>query len=131
VPAASWTCSARPETVAFFRETVAEFAVANGIAESHVTDIHLAVSEAVTNAVVHAFRDRTEPGTVTVSVNVDDGGVEVLVRDDGSGMAPRDDSPGLGLGLPLMRRVADGFDHREPPDGGSELWMHFSLREEA
>jgi|SRR4051794_5713145 hypothetical protein len=63
VPSASWKGSARPETVAFFRETVAEFAVANGIAESHVTDIQLAVSEAVTNAVVHAFRDRTEPGS--------------------------------------------------------------------
>ena len=45
-------------------------------------------------------------------------------------MAPRDDSPGLGLGLPLIRRVADGFDHREPPDGGSELWMRFTLRQD-
>ena len=36
-------------------------------------------------------------------------------------------APGLGLGLPLIRRVADGFDHREPPDGGTELWMRFVL----
>jgi len=127
VPSASWTGSARPETVALFRETVADFITANGIAESQLTDVQLAVSEAATNAVVHAFRDRTETGTVTVSVTVDDDRVEVVVRDDGSGMAPRDDSPGLGLGLPLIRRVADEFDQREPPDGGSELWMRFTL----
>jgi anti-sigma regulatory factor (Ser/Thr protein kinase) len=53
--------------------------------------------------------------------------IEIVVRDDGSGMAPRHDSPGLGLGLPLIRRVADGFDHRMPPDGGTELWMRFVL----
>jgi two-component sensor histidine kinase len=49
-------------SVAIVRETVTEFVVANGIAESHVTGIRLAVSEAVANAVVHAFRDRAEPG---------------------------------------------------------------------
>ena len=127
MPSASWTRSARPETVAFLRETVADFIEANGIAESDLTDVQLAVSEAVTNAVVHAFRDGTKSGTVTVSVTVDDERVEVVVRDNGSGMAPRDDSPGLGLGLPLIRRVADEYDHREPPEGGNELWMRFTL----
>jgi serine/threonine-protein kinase RsbW len=85
------------------------------------------VSEAVSNAVVHAFRDRTEPGTVSVSVTVDDGHIEIVVRDDGSGMAPRGDSPGLGLGLPLIRRLTDGFDHRESREVGTELWMLFGL----
>jgi hypothetical protein len=43
-------------------------------------------------------------------------------------MAPRDDSPGLGLGLPLIRHLADQFDHRSPPNGvGTELWMRFTL----
>jgi serine/threonine-protein kinase RsbW len=129
VPSASWTGSVRPETVTFLRQTVADFIVANGVAQSHVTDVQLAVSEAVTNAVVHAFRDRREPGTVSVSVALDDAEIEIVVRDDGSGMAPRNDSPGLGLGLSLIRRVADGFDHREPPDGGTELWTRFTLPE--
>jgi serine/threonine-protein kinase RsbW len=126
VPSASWTGSARPETVAFLREAVAEFVVANGIAEPPATDVRLAVSEAITNAVVHAYRDRKEAGTVTVSVSVDDDYAEVVVRDEGTGMTPRDDSPGLGLGLPLIRRVSDDFDHREPPEGGSEVWMRFT-----
>jgi serine/threonine-protein kinase RsbW len=119
--------SARAETVAVLRRTVADFVVANGIAGSRVTDIQLAVSEAVTNAVVHAFRDRIEPGTVSVSVTVDESEIQLVVRDDGSGMVPREDSPGLGLGLSLIRRLADGFDHRESPSGGTELWMRFSL----
>jgi serine/threonine-protein kinase RsbW/stage II sporulation protein AB (anti-sigma F factor) len=127
VPSASWTVSARPDTVAFLRQIVADFVIANGIAEPHVTDIRLAVSEAASNAIMHAFRDRSERGTVSVGVTVDDGEIEIVVRDDGSGMAPRDDSPGLGLGLPLIRRVADGFDHRVPRDGGTELWMRFLL----
>lgn len=123
---ASWTAPARADAVAFFRQTVADFVEANGIAESHLGDVRLAVTEAVSNAVVHAFRDRAEPGTVSLSVTVDDGRIEIVVRDDGSGMAPRDDSPGLGLGLALIRRLADGFDHRVPPDGGTELWMRFT-----
>jgi len=52
----------------------------------------------------------------------------VVAVDEGSAMAPRDDSPGLGLGLALIRRIADGFDHRVPPGGGTELWMHFRAR---
>lgn len=127
MPSASWTASARAETVAFLRRAVVDFVVANGITESHVTDVRLAVSEAVTNVVVHAYRDRTEPGTVSLSVTMDDEEIEILLRDEGSGMAARDDSPGLGLGLPLIRRLADGFDHREPPDGGTELWMRFTV----
>ena len=85
--------------------------------------MRLAVSEAVTNAVVHAFRGAQEPGTVTVSVIVRaTEWIEVLVTDDGSGMAARNDSPGIGLGLPLIRHLTDQFDHHRPPGGvGTEL----------
>jgi serine/threonine-protein kinase RsbW len=127
VASASWTAFARAETVAFLRQTVTDFIVANGIAESDAADVRLAVSEAVSNAVVHAYRHRPEPGTVSVTVTVDHRELEIVVRDTGSGLAPRQDSPGLGLGLSLIRRVADDFDHREPADGGTELWMRFTL----
>jgi len=127
VPSAYWTDSARAEAVPFLRETVADFVSVNGVAASRLPDVRLAVSEAVTNAVVHAFRDRADGGTISVSAAVDDSELEIVVRDDGSGMAPRPDSRGLGLGLPLIRRVADGFDHREPPGGGTEVWMRFAL----
>src|SRR3954447_22039377 len=72
--------------------------------------IGVVVSEAVTNAVVHAYRDRERPGRVHVSACVADDGVNVAVEDDGLGMQPRRDSPGVGLGLPLMRDLADGLE---------------------
>ena len=60
--------------------------------------VALAVTEAVTNAVMHAYRDR-EPGTVRIFASVGDGALVVIVSDDGPGMTPRTDSPGIGLGL--------------------------------
>src|ERR1043165_1757766 len=57
--------------------------------------IGVVVSEAVTNAVIHAYRDRERPGEVHVSARLDDEGVEIAVVDDGVGLSPRADSPGV------------------------------------
>ena len=51
--------------------------------------VGVVVSEAVTNAVLHAYRDREQPGQVHVSASLDDEGVEVAVADDGLGLRPR------------------------------------------
>ena len=67
--------------------------------------VRLAVGEACANAVVHAYRRETEPGEIHLRAIAIEGGLVVEVRDDGCGPAPRDDSPGLGLGLPLMARL--------------------------
>jgi anti-sigma regulatory factor (Ser/Thr protein kinase) len=54
--------------------------------------------------------------------------VEARVVDDGSGMMPRNDSPGVGLGLPLIHRLADQVELRTGADGrGTELCMRFFL----
>jgi len=68
--------------------------------------VGIVVSEAVANAIMHAYRGR-EPGRVRVSVEVDDESLELAVSDDGIGMTPRIDSPGAGLGVPLMTGFAD------------------------
>jgi anti-sigma regulatory factor (Ser/Thr protein kinase) len=126
MPSASWTAPASAESVAELRQAVTDFAYEHGVQEPRLTDIRLAVSEAITNAIVHAFRGR-EGGTVIVSVTTPDAEwVEVRVTDNGSGMVPRDDSPGIGLGLPLIRHLADQFDHGRPPGSvGTELRMRF------
>ena len=87
----------------------------------------MAISEAVTNAVVHAFRTQDLPGTVTVIIDVTSHQfVEAVVRDDGIGMSARGNSPGLGLGLGLIASVADTVEQRLPAGGvGFELWMCF------
>jgi anti-sigma regulatory factor (Ser/Thr protein kinase) len=69
--------------------------------------VGIVVSEAVANAIMHAYRDRTQPGRVRVSVEVGQESLELAISDDGIGMTPRIDSPGAGLGLPLMTGFAD------------------------
>src|SRR4051794_30202145 len=88
--------------------------------------VGVVVTEAVTNAVVHAYREQEASGRVYVSASVDDHGVEIAVDDDGWGMRPRVDSPGMGLGLPLIGDLADRFEvtSRRP---GTHLAAFFAL----
>ena len=88
--------------------------------------VGIVVSEAVTNAVIHAYRDQASVGRVHVSASLDEQGVEVAVDDDGLGMRPRTDSPGVGLGLPLMGDLADRVDisSRAP---GTRIAAFFTL----
>jgi anti-sigma regulatory factor (Ser/Thr protein kinase) len=53
--------------------------------------------------------------------------IEVLVEDDGTGMMPRTDSPGLGLGLPLIANLANRFDIHTTDSGGTRVCMWFSI----
>ena len=92
-----------------------------------LSDLALAVTEAATNVVLHAYRDRDEPGAVLIEAKRFDEYVCVWVRDEGSGLAPRVDSPGLGLGLGLIAQVADSADVRAPEGGGTEVVMRFNL----
>ena len=61
-----------------------------------------------------------------VSASLDDDGVEVSVDDDGLGMRPRLDSPGVGLGLPLIADLADRVEitSRGP---GTRIAARFTL----
>lgn len=88
--------------------------------------IGVVVSEAVTNAVMHAYRDRERPGAVHVSACFDEDGIEVCIADDGLGLRPRSDSPGVGLGMPLMADLADRVEisHTFP---GTRIAAHFAL----
>ena len=69
-----------------------------------IADIALAVTEACTNAVVHAYP--SGGGTINVTASHADGHLEVAVRDHGGGIAPRVDTPGLGVGLPVIAAIA-------------------------
>lgn len=88
--------------------------------------VRLAVSEAVSNVVVHGYRD-SPAGRFTVVVESWPDELKVIVRDDGCGMQPRTDSPGAGLGLPLIAQLSQSFSLTAPPDGGTELCMTFPL----
>jgi anti-sigma regulatory factor (Ser/Thr protein kinase) len=95
---------ASPVAIAAIRHAVAGLAERCGMDERALVDVRLAVSEAASNAVVHAYP--ASEGEIRVTAEVRDGELLVVVADDGPGVAPRPDSPGLGRGLPNIASVA-------------------------
>ena len=118
---------ATADAVPALRDAVTEFAVRGGLPEPPLEDMRLAVSEAITNVVLHGYRDRPEPGPIQIEAELDDDGLRLLVADEGSGMQPRPDSPGGGFGLPLIVAVTDSCEIRSHAPRGTELCLYFRL----
>ena len=113
--------------VAGIRRAVRTLARNAGLADDRLGDVALAVGEACANVVVHAYVG-TRPGVLRVSAAVTADGLDVIVADDGGGMAPRADSPGLGLGLPLMASLTSSLQVRVASSGGAEIHLGFAAR---
>jgi serine/threonine-protein kinase RsbW len=99
---------ARPEELAPLRTAIWRHAQAIGATPEVANDIRLAVGEALMNVVMHAYLGM-EPGPMIVEACFDDGQLTIQVLDDGRGLLPRVDSPGLGVGLGVIAQVADDF----------------------
>lgn len=123
--------AAEPMAAVRARHAATDFARKQGAAGRALDDIALAVSEAVTNAVVHAYRDRPAPGDITVSIRRDGHHLVVSVCDDGVGISPRRDSPGLGLGLALIGQLSESLQIRARRGGGTELSMRLRMQPDA
>jgi anti-sigma regulatory factor (Ser/Thr protein kinase) len=111
-----------PPGVGELRRAVAEIAKQAGMPDAGVDAVRLAASEAASNAVIHAYRERA--GDLRIRARVDDGELHVVIADEGDGLAPRTDSPGLGLGLPIMAHVSERFEIVSGPDG-TEIHLAF------
>ncbi|HEY8465896.1 MAG TPA: ATP-binding protein [Solirubrobacterales bacterium] len=123
----TWVVPAEADRVAELRAHAQELLEAHGIDAATLSDVSVAISEAATNVVVHAYVDR-EPGPMELRVEIRHGAVVVTVADRGRGMQPRADSPGLGIGLPLIGKLASAVDMRAGPDGvGTEISMTFDV----
>lgn len=97
--------------------------MALGFDESAQSDIGLAVSEACTNVVVHAYQDAANPGPMTVEAYYEKRELVIKVSDEGTGFAPRPDSLGLGLGL--MSRLTTRMEIATNRPRGSTVLMAF------
>lgn len=115
--------SAEPRSVGVARNAVNEFAEATG---ADPWAVSLAVSEAVTNAVLHAHSNGSS-GSIDVLARRNGTRLIVTVSDDGRGMRPNPDSPGLGFGLALVASVTDELGIAESPQGGTSVRMTFPL----
>jgi serine/threonine-protein kinase RsbW/stage II sporulation protein AB (anti-sigma F factor) len=119
------TWPARPEHVRDARAEVTELLARSDVPAAIWPDVRLAVSEAMSNAVVHGYRG-DPAGDITVTAEAEDSEVTVVVSDHGCGMRPRPDSPGAGLGLPLIAKMTESMSLTPGRDGhGTELCMTF------
>lgn len=115
-----------PQAVADARNALTDFARDAGADEERLEAVRLATSEAVTNAVMHAY-EGGEPGTVQVNASYVENELWLLIADAGNGLRPRSNSPGLGLGLALIAQLADEFQILSRGSGGTELRLRFKL----
>jgi serine/threonine-protein kinase RsbW/stage II sporulation protein AB (anti-sigma F factor) len=104
------------DSVPRIRRELSEALARHDVAADRRADIALFISEAATNAVLHAYRD-TPPGPLYAAAALSGDSLTVWVSDFGCGMLPDPDHAGLGMGLVLMDRLADQVEMR--PQAGA------------
>jgi anti-sigma regulatory factor (Ser/Thr protein kinase) len=102
------------ESVGAARRAIRGFAA--GL-EVDLDGIALAVSEAVSNVVAHAYDDDVSDGDVELSAGASPFELIVTVRDRGRGLAAGNVRPGAGFGLTIIRRVAEQVEVSDTPRG--------------
>jgi diguanylate cyclase (GGDEF)-like protein len=105
--------AASASSVAPLRRAVDEFASGSGASEAQRQDIAIAISEALSNGVVHAGAGDAQPGTVGIEAWMAQRTLNVVVSDEGAGSRARAGSPGLGLGLAVIVRLARSVEIEE------------------
>ena len=129
---------AKPEFLLLARLAATGVGRSAGASEEAIADLKLAVTEAVANAVRHAYPPG-EPGTVTIELKSAGGRLEIVVSDTGKGLGDGDPSPvGVaagesGMGLSIIRAIADDdVDLGAGADGrGTRIRFACSLADES
>jgi serine/threonine-protein kinase RsbW len=120
------TIPARPEYVALCRLALTGIARTRALAPELVADLKLALTEACSNSVRHAYEEGRE-GVVDVRYDLGDDRISVEVTDDGSGFDPavlkraQEELDEGGLGIAIIRAVTDELEIGVRPEGGSRL----------
>ena len=126
-PAVRLRMPARPEGVGVVRQALAGVADALDVDAAILADMKMAVTEACTNVVVHAYDE--DAGLLEVEMLAEEMGLTIVVRDHGTGIHPRparSEPPALGLGLPLIAALSDAFELRGETGEGTEVRMTFA-----
>ena len=129
-PVVRLTLPARPEGVGVVRQALTGLADGLALDAAVLADAKMAVTEACTNAVVHAYDG--SGGPVDVEMFADEAQLTVVVRDEGIGITDEERTEGtLGLGLPLIAALSDDFELRAADGDGTEVRMGFLYVREA
>jgi serine/threonine-protein kinase RsbW len=124
-PTISLRLESSPETLTLVRGMLGGVAELLQLDPELLDDLKTAVSEACNNVVMHAYDGASGP--LVVCLYVESEGIEVTVRDRGRGipvLAPSDDRL-QGVGIPIMRALAQQTAFRPMDDGGTEVWLQF------
>lgn len=121
----------------FARITVSAFLAPLNPTINELADIKTAVSEAVTNAIVHGYRDTT--GIIEMKINVDGEWVRIEIIDDGTGIEDVEkarqpfyttcgDGTRSGMGFMVMESFMDELYVASAPDEGTRVVMRKRIR---
>jgi anti-sigma regulatory factor (Ser/Thr protein kinase) len=125
-PTVSLKLDSSPETLTLVRGMLGGVAELLHLDPELLDDLKTAVSEACNNVVMHAYDGRSGP--LRVCLYVEGHGIDVIVRDAGIGipvLTPSDDRL-QGVGIPIMRALAQQTAFRPLRAGGTEVWMQFA-----
>jgi serine/threonine-protein kinase RsbW len=118
---------ARAEYITLCRLALTGIARLRALSDELVADLKLALTEAASNSVRHAYGDK-DVGIVEISYELLPDRLVIEVTDDGEGfesVSAREDLDGLsegGLGIAIIRAIADEVEIGTQPDGkGSRL----------
>ena len=128
-----------PRNQAFARDAVAAFCLELNPSLSDLSDIKTAVSEAVTNCTVHAYKK--EAGMVTLECKIEEGQLHITVSDEGEGIADVEQAiqpfftslPSAersGMGFTIMQTFMDEFKVDSKTGGGTTVFMTKSFKTE-
>ncbi len=122
---------------AFARVVAAAFASQLDPTVEELADIKTAVSEAVTNAIIHGYEDTT--GIVYMNCKLYDKGIEITIRDNGKGIEDIDlarqplytSKPDLersGMGFTVMESFMDEIKVESEPQKGTTITMFHEIK---
>ena len=111
-----------PLAVRALRREMAGLANDCGMDAEGIAAVRLAVTEAATNAVIHAYAEAH--GELRVTAAIQDGELTIVIGDTGRGLVERHDSPGLGVGLAVIADVVERLKIVSH-SGGTEIHMAF------
>ena len=122
------TIPARAEYITLCRLALTGIARVRELSDEVLADLKLALTEAASNSVRHAYSGNDQPGVVEISYEVRPDRLVIEVTDEGAGFdpteskgAPEDLSEG-GLGIAIIRAIADQVEIGTQPGGrGSRL----------